>query len=68
MRARQYGFRAPYSSRSPNPTLGGYEVEISEEQLKGAPKYSKHENWDWSDPERGRKVHIYDGEPPCWGS
>jgi hypothetical protein len=30
-----------------NPALEGYEVNFSEEQLKGAPKYSTYETWDW---------------------
>ena len=35
-----------------------------EAQLKGAPKYSKHESWDWSDAARGRKVYDYYGVAP----
>jgi PRC-barrel domain len=58
----------PWSLLAYNPQLGGYEVDVSQEQLKGAPKYSKHENWDWSDRERGRKVFDHYGEPPYWGS
>jgi len=58
----------PWSLLTYNPQLGGYEVNIGEEQLKGAPKYSKHETWDWSDRERGRKVYDYYGAPPYWGS
>jgi hypothetical protein len=41
-----------------NPSLGDYEVNITEQQLKNAPKYSRHESWDWAD--RARKVsHFY---------
>ena len=31
----------PWSVLTYNPTLGGYEVEITDQQLKNAPKYSK---------------------------
>ena len=58
----------PWSLLTYNPKLGGYEVNIGEEQLKGAPKYSKHESWDWSDRQRDRQVYDYYGAPPYWGS
>src|ERR1700737_1004790 len=32
----------PWSVLTYNPRLDGYEVNISEQQLKGAPKYGKH--------------------------
>ena len=58
----------PWSLLTYNPKLGGYEVNVNEQQLKGAPKYSKHETWDWSDRARGKKIYEYYGEPPYWGS
>src|SRR3984885_12142928 len=32
----------PWSMLTYNPTLEGYEVNIAEQQLKGAPKYGRH--------------------------
>jgi hypothetical protein len=58
----------PWSLLAFDPQLGGYVIDITQEQLKGAPKYSKHDNWDWSDHERGKKIYNYYGEPPYWGS
>jgi PRC-barrel domain protein len=58
----------PWSLLTYNPKLEGYEVNVSEQQLKGAPKYSKHENWDWTDRARGQKVYDYYGAPPYWAS
>lgn len=58
----------PWSLLTYNPSLEGYEVNVGEEQLKGAPKYSRHENWDWSDRARGQKVYDYYGVAPFWGS
>jgi hypothetical protein len=58
----------PWSLLTFDPNLGGYVVDLTQEQLKGAPKYSKHETWDWSDHERGKKIYNYYGEPPYWGS
>jgi len=58
----------PWSLLTFDPNLGGYVIDLTQEQLKGAPKYSKHETWDWSDHERGKKIYNYYGEPPYWGS
>ena len=54
----------PWSLLTYNPSLGGYEVNVGEEQLKGAPRYSKHESWDWSDRARGKQVYDYYGVAP----
>jgi PRC-barrel domain len=58
----------PWSLLTYNERLDGYEVNVSEQQLKGAPKYSKYESWDWSDRERDRKVFAYYDVTPFWGS
>ena len=58
----------PWSLLTYNPSLEGYEVNVGEEQLKGAPKFSKYENWDWSDRARNDKVYDYYGVAPFWGS
>jgi hypothetical protein len=41
-------YPSPWQLLTYNPQLGGYEVNIGEEQLKGAPKFAKNESWDWS--------------------
>ena len=51
----------PWSVLTYNPTLGGYEVEITDQQLKNAPKYSRHETWDWADRQRTQKLTDYYG-------
>jgi hypothetical protein len=58
----------PWSLLTYNERLDGYEVNVSEQQLKGAPKYSKHDTWDWSDRARDRKVYAYYDVTPFWGS
>ena len=57
----------PWSMLDYNERLGGYEVNIDEEQLKGAPKYTAHESWDWGDLKRGKRIHDYWRAPPYWG-
>jgi PRC-barrel domain protein len=54
----------PWSLLTYNPQLEGYEVNIGETQLKGAPKYSRHESWDWSDQARAARVDAYYGVAP----
>ena len=52
----------PWSMLTYNPRLEGYEVNISDAQLKGAPKYSSHENWDWGS--RTGAIDDYYKVPP----
>jgi sporulation protein YlmC with PRC-barrel domain len=47
----------PWNVLNYNPALEGYEVDISEEQLKSAPKYSTHETWDWEN--RAQSIDDY---------
>jgi hypothetical protein len=56
----------PWSLLTYNPQLGGYEVNIGEEQLKGAPKFSKYDSWDWTSPAGGQRVFDHYGLPPYW--
>jgi hypothetical protein len=51
----------PWSVLTYNPNLGGYEVNVTEQQLKNAPKYSRHDSWDWSDRSRMEHVSHYYG-------
>jgi hypothetical protein len=55
----------PWSVLTYNPRLDGYEVNILEPQLKGAPYYGK-QSWDWADRARGQKVYDYYGVTPDW--
>ena len=55
----------PWSLLTYNPRLEGYEVNVSDQQLKGAPKFSTHESWDWN--RRGQAVDDYYNAPPYWG-
>jgi hypothetical protein len=54
----------PWSKLTYNPRLEGYEVNITEEQLRGAPKYGANESWDWTN--RTRAVDEYYGVQPGW--
>lgn len=56
-------YPVPWGSLKYDTGLGGYRTNISKEQLDGAPKYAREDEWDWSDEARGRKVHDYYGVP-----
>jgi hypothetical protein len=58
----------PWNLLTYSPQLGGYEVNVTEDQLKNAPRYSQHESWDWNDPARGQRVYDYYGVAPYWSS
>ena len=55
----------PWSRLTYSPRLGGYEVDIGEEELRGAPKYDPSEQGAW-DREQGRKIYDYYSVPPYW--
>jgi hypothetical protein len=55
----------PWQRLTYNERLGGYEVNITDAQLKKAPKYATGEEWKW-DPARGRQIYDYYGVPPYW--
>jgi PRC-barrel domain len=43
--------------------LGGYRVDITEDQLRGAPKFSRSTDWDWSNRTNNERVYEYYNEP-----
>jgi len=53
----------PWSSLKYDTGLGGYRVAVTEDQLKGAPKYNRNTDWDWSDRSRDRTVYDYYKQP-----
>jgi sporulation protein YlmC with PRC-barrel domain len=55
----------PWSQLKYDTGLGGYRTNLTEAQLKGAPKYSRSDEWDWSDRANDRKVYDY-YKVPLW--
>jgi hypothetical protein len=54
----------PWSVLTYNTDLGGYEVNLSDEQLRGAPKYD--DSREWEDRAFSERVNDYYGVPPYW--
>lgn len=58
----------PWSMLTYDENLDGYVVDLTEDQLRGAPKLNDTEDDDmWSDRSWGRSVHDYYGAQPYWG-
>ena len=55
----------PWARLTYNAKLGGYEVNLSDDQLKNAPHYATGEEWKW-DQARGRDIYDYYGVAPYW--
>lgn len=51
----------PWETLTYDTNQGGYVVNVSREQLQGAPYYTGSETPDWTDPTYGRRVRDYYG-------
>ena len=56
----------PWGSLHYDTSLGGYRTNITEEQLRGAPTFSRDQDYDWTDRDRERGLHDYYGVPYYW--
>jgi hypothetical protein len=55
----------PWPKLDYHTSLGGYRVDITEDQLKGAPKFNRSTDWNWTDRSRDRTVYDY-YKTPLW--
>ena len=53
----------PWSRLKYDTSLGGYKVGVTEDQLKGAPKFGQYETWDWSNRTNDERVYGYYNTP-----
>ena len=53
----------PWPSLKYDTAIGGYRTGVTENQLRGAPKYGSDRDWSWSDIARTRTVNDYYGVP-----
>ena len=53
----------PWQSLKYDTRLGGYVTGVTENQLRGAPRYGNDNDWNWGDPARARAVNDYYGVP-----
>lgn len=55
----------PWSKLNYDEQLGGYRVDVSREQLEGAPHYRDEDEYAWTS-DNGRQVYDYYGVAPYW--
>lgn len=53
----------PWATLTYDTQLEGYRTAITEQQLKGAPKYSNAQGWNWADRANDQKVYSYYNTP-----
>jgi PRC-barrel domain len=53
----------PWQSLKYDTRLGGYVTGVTENELRGAPKYGNDNDWNWADATRNRAVNEYYGVP-----
>jgi hypothetical protein len=58
-------YPVPWSTLKYDTNLGGYRVNLTNDQLKGAPKYSSSTDWNWS-RDNDRRVYEYYKATPYW--
>ena len=51
----------PWKLLTYDTNLGGYVVNVTKDQLQGAPSYSATEDADWANPDYGRRIYDYYG-------
>src|ERR1700747_2218422 len=56
-------YPVPWPNLKYDTRLGGYRIGVTEDRLKGGPKYGRSQEWDWADHENDRLVYDYYGTP-----
>jgi sporulation protein YlmC with PRC-barrel domain len=59
-------YSIPWNKLTYDTNLGGFRTDITEQQLRGAPAFSRDANYDWSDRNRERELHSHYGARPYW--
>jgi hypothetical protein len=55
----------PWAKLDYNEELDGFQVDVTKEQVEGAPKYERDRDYDWN-RDNGRAIHDYYGIAPYW--
>jgi PRC-barrel domain len=56
----------PWNKLTYDTNLGGYRTDITEQQLHGAPAFSRDQSYDWTGRNRERELHDYYGASYYW--
>ena len=58
----------PWARLSYDPTLAAYHLDLTQEEMLGAPSFAAGEEFDWGDRSREVEIHNYYRVPPYWGA
>jgi hypothetical protein len=58
-------YPVPWSTLKYDTSLGGYRVNLTEDQLKRAPKFNDSTGWNWN-RENEQRVYSYYQARPYW--
>src|SRR5437868_15520983 len=58
----------PWARLKYEPTLAAYHLELTDEELRGAPSTVSDQEFDWGDRSREAEIHDYYRVPPYWGA
>jgi sporulation protein YlmC with PRC-barrel domain len=59
-------YTIPWNKLTYDVSLGGYQTDITESQLKGSPPFSQDPGWDYADREHERALNDYYDAPYYW--
>ncbi len=60
-------YTIPWNRLSYDTGLGGYRTDITADQLRDAPAFTRERDQDWPDRNRERELNDYYGSPYYWG-
>jgi hypothetical protein len=57
----------PWTRLKYDPTLGAYQLDLTDEELSRAPGYAADKDFDWGDRSNEIVIHDFYRTPPYWG-
>jgi PRC-barrel domain len=58
----------PWARLKYDRTLGGYQLDLTEEELARAPTFAADKEFDWGDRSQEAEIHRYYNVRPYWGA
>jgi hypothetical protein len=58
----------PWQRLTYDPLLGAYQLDLTDEELSGAPSFAANTEFDWGDRSREVDIHNYYRVAPYWGA
>jgi hypothetical protein len=57
----------PWARLTYNPGIEAYQLDIDDDELRGAPSFRADKDFDWGDRSQEAELHRYYGIAPYWG-